>query len=543
VQTRSERGYAFGVPSFDRPPTRSEPSRLSPGDVLVKKYRLVEPLGEGGMAVVWVAVNMALETRVAVKILRAGLVTDPRVVARFRQEAKATAAIAHKNIVQVYDYGITAWGAPFIVMELLHGETLAQRLKRQGPMDPIEATRVLLRAMKGISVAHAKGIVHRDLKPENIFLVREENGTERPRVLDFGVSFVTRAGTDDRLTKAGGLVGTPSYLPPEAIEGNNRGDARGDVWALGVILYEAIAGQLPFRARSLHRLLDEICSTTPPPLRELVPGLDPALEAIVNRAMCKDTSLRYPGVREFFDDLNAWLGHHELTLSAPQLSASQISGDPMLADDDGPTVVGRSLESLGQIPTAAAARRSSPSIPEDPRGPADNQAGFPRDRIGRLLLGGFGVLLGGVLVGAAGTARLRADAPPPLVPTPSAVSAAPSQAPVPAPSSTGSGPVSVGVHENEASLDIVGLPDRSLVRIDGKRVERLPAPIQRGSTVHVRVDAPGYQPWLQDIEIEGALRLRFGGAPLHGAPGAAGAIHPGAGAGAGGVGDYRNVPY
>jgi serine/threonine-protein kinase len=542
VQSSPQGGYAFAVPSFDRPTSRSEPSQLAPGDVLAKKYRLVEPLGEGGMAVVWVADNMALETRVAVKILRAGLVTDPRVVARFRQEAKATAAIAHKNIVQVYDYGITAWGAPFIVMELLHGETLAQRLKKHGPMKPIEATRVVLRAMKGISVAHAKGVIHRDLKPENIFLVQEENGVERPKVLDFGVSFVTRAGADDRLTKAGGLVGTPSYLPPEAIEGDNRGDARGDVWALGVILYEAISGQLPFRAKNLHILLEEICSATPTPLRELVPGLDPALVAIIDRALCKDTAQRYPGVREFFDALNAWLGRHELTLSAPFLSASQALGDPMLADDDGPTVVGPSLDSSGQIPAAGHSRAQS-GPQNAPSRPA-RASSFPgprrRDKLGRLLVGALGVVLGGVLVGVVGTARRWG----PSIGAATAVSAAPVASPAASPGPSAPlvvGSPSAAPHEGEASLDILGLPEHSLVRIDGKRIDHLPAPIQHGSTAHVRVDAPGYQPWLQDIEIEGALRLRFGGVPLRAAPGTMGGGHPGASSGT--VGDYRNVPY
>ncbi|RYE86203.1 MAG: serine/threonine protein kinase [Myxococcales bacterium] len=165
---------------------------LAAGDVLARKYRLLEPLGEGNMATVWVALNIALETRVAVKILRAGLSGDPRLVARFRQEAKATAAIAHKNVVQVYDYGITNSGAPFIIMELLEGETLAERLRRRGHLPPAEAVRTLLRAMKGVTVAHSKGVVHRDLKPDNIFLAREDNGTEQGSY-SFSVKIISTA--------------------------------------------------------------------------------------------------------------------------------------------------------------------------------------------------------------------------------------------------------------------------------------------------------------------------------------------------------------
>lgn len=581
-----EGGYAFQAVPPPRLSSDANEPVLAPGDVLARRYRLEEPLGEGNMAEVWVAQNMALETQVAIKILRAGLAADPRVVARFRQEAKATAAIAHKNIVQVYDYGVTAWGAPFIVMELLQGETLAQRLKTHGPLPPEEAVRILMRVMKGVTVAHAKGVIHRDLKPENVFLVQEENGTERPKVLDFGVSFVARSGGDDRLTKAGGIVGTPSYLPPEAIEGDSRGDARGDVWALGVVMYEVLSGRLPFQGRSVHALLEAICKEPLAPLVGQVDGVDEALQRILDRALTKDPQDRYPGVREFYDELNGWLGRRGLLLSTMVPSAATLgvggnllalSPDPMV-DEDGPTLVGPSLDSAGHIPTSGTfpSQEKSPSSsremitrvrhhedhasPEPPRAssappaPPASRAGTPRASAGAWAVGAllFAALLLVVLrrpllpgpvaappaVLAAPAASSASEAPqgssftlPPAMsasPTPSgSAMAGGSATPGVASATPGAGSAAPG---DEVNLDILGLPERALLRVDGRKVEQLPVVLRRGQTVLVRVDAPGHEPWLQELVVEGSLKLRYAAKHL--------AMPPRSTAGT-----YREVPY
>jgi serine/threonine-protein kinase len=563
------------TPAVPTPRLTSDPDEpvLAPGDVLARKYRLEEPLGEGNMAVVWVAQNMALETQVAVKILKASLAADPRVVARFRQEAKATAAIAHKNIVQVYDYGVTGWGAPFIVMELLQGETLAQRLKSQGPLPPEEAVRILMRVMKGVTVAHAKGVIHRDLKPENVFLVQEENGTERPKVLDFGVSFVARSGSDDRLTKAGGIIGTPSYLPPEAVEGDNRGDARGDVWALGVMLHETLSGRLPFQGRTVHALLEAICKEPHPPLEGRVDGVDGALQRILDRALAKDPQERFPGVREFYDELNGWLGRRGLLLSTMLPNAASalgsagllaLSPDPMV-DEDGPTLVGPSLDSSGQIPAShpLPPPRSPPSQEKSPSSsremitrarPSDGSASpepprvtvsppAPRSGAAWVWAGGA-VLLVVVGIGLLrGPFRAKADPGVPagevvIDPTPSAsagasVSAAPTASTAPAASaaptaSTSAAPTVAG---EEVTLDVLGLPAGALLRVDGRKVEQLPVALKRGQSVLVRVDAPGHEPWQQELVVEGSLKLRYAAKHL--------ILSPRTTAGS----NYRDVPY
>ena len=496
-----------------RPPSVfGDSAQLAPGDVLARKYRLLAHLGEGGMAEVWVALNIALDTKVAIKILREQLSNDARLVSRVRQEAKATAAIAHKNIVQVFDYGVTGWGAPFIVMELLHGETLAERLKTRGKLSPTEAARIMLRAMKGVTVAHAKGIVHRDLKPENIFLALEDNGTERPKVLDFGVASVMREGADDR-SRSGGLVGTPAYLPPEVIALDERGDPRGDVWALGVILYETMTGELPFQGQTTHAILEAIVSAEPPPMRPRA-KVDADLEAIVRKALAKSPADRFSGVRELFDALNVWLGSQapDGALSIPKLSAPlALPADPH-SDDEGPTVVGPSLDSSAQLPAArdafssrpglgttgrgASARASSPPPPTATSRPSMRSArAAERSGVATYVLAGLGAL-----ALASGVALLAASRP--------------SSVPPAAPSTERPGPplVAPAAAAEAPTLDIVALPDGATVRVDGVEVT-LPTRVVKGSTVHVEVDCAAFLPWTQDVSADGSVRLTFTGVP------------------------------
>ncbi|MCC6648778.1 MAG: serine/threonine protein kinase [Polyangiaceae bacterium] len=451
---------------------------LAHGEVLAKKYRLLERIGEGATAEVWLALNLPLDVKVAIKILRASLSTDPRLVSRVQREAKATAAIAHKNIVQVFDYGVTSWGSPFIVMERLKGETLAARLGAAGRLAPREAARILLRAMKGVTVAHAKGIIHRDLKPENVFLAIEDNGAERPKVLDFGVSHVLREGAEERSRTGTGPVGTPAYLPPEVILEDKRGDAQGDVWALGVMLYECIAGELPFVGEGTHQVLEAVCHRDPPRLAERAAGVDAELEAIVARALAKSAADRYPGVRELFDDLNHWLGAKEsaVTTSLPRMSA--LPPDPML-DEEVDTLIGPSLEERVSF-------HSSPAPPTASSRPSMRAARVSRPS------SPWTTLVAVAVVAALGVAgySLLVRAPRESRPAAPAVAA----------------PASVAA----PTLDVVGLPSGSSVTVDGEIVT-LPARLRRGSVVTVRVDAPGYLPWTQTVQAEGSVKLVFSG--------------------------------
>jgi eukaryotic-like serine/threonine-protein kinase len=317
---------------FDAEPTA--------GDLLAKKYRLMKRLGQGGMATVWLAENTALEARVAVKVLRGVYAKDPRVIERMRREAKATASLSHRNVVHVFDFGVTSGGYPFIVMELLRGETFASAIEARKRLSSLEAAAVVLRAMRGVAVAHTKGIYHRDLKPENIFLALDENDVPQPKVLDFGVSFMERPGDDNEtgVTKQGSMVGTPSYLPPEAIlKGKATRDALADIWALGIILHEAVSGKVPFAAPTYADLLRQIVSAKAPRLE----GVDPYFQSIVDRALEKDPKKRYPDVKTFFEDLNGWMADQRagapISRAAVALAAP-LPNDPA-NDEEGPTQV------------------------------------------------------------------------------------------------------------------------------------------------------------------------------------------------------------
>ena len=212
-------------------------------------------------------------------------------------------------MVDVYDVEATG-DTPYIVMERLHGESLWSRIKKG--MSSEEAVRILLDAMRGVSEAHRQGVIHRDLKPENIFLAHV-TGHEAPvpKVLDFGVSRILARDDDENapttLTRTGHVIGTPSYMPLEQLRGSAETDVRSDVYALGVILYEALTGKRPYQAHNSHELLIQMVTEQPTPLRTRAPQLDRALEAIVMRALRREAGERYESVEAFARALRAWL--------------------------------------------------------------------------------------------------------------------------------------------------------------------------------------------------------------------------------------------
>ena len=218
---------------------------LKPGTVLANKYRLDDLIAEGGMGEVWVATNLVLEVRVALKVLRRSLVEDAEAEGRLLHEARAAAGIAHVNIIQVFDFGYVESGEPFIVMELLRGEDLGGRLARLGRLSAVHAVELIVPVTSALYAAHSKGIVHRDIKPQNIFVVADDSGLEYPKVVDFGIA-KNQLRHAPKLTSDGRVVGSPEYLSPEQARGENTVDARADIWALAVTLYECITGELPF---------------------------------------------------------------------------------------------------------------------------------------------------------------------------------------------------------------------------------------------------------------------------------------------------------
>ena len=227
----------------------AKPSQtLAIGEVVADKYRIERLLGSGGMAEVYAAINIRTDRRVALKWILPALAASPEVLARFRREALAAGRINHPNVVTIFDV-VEHQGSACLVMELLSGETLADRMKRTGPMAFVEAVAIMLPAMRGVAAAHAHGVIHRDLKPDNIFLCMDADGSIRDcKVLDFGVSKLTvaDAATTGDITLSGNVVGTPEYMAPEQVRAGKHADHRIDIYSLGVVFYEMLAGRPPF---------------------------------------------------------------------------------------------------------------------------------------------------------------------------------------------------------------------------------------------------------------------------------------------------------
>jgi serine/threonine-protein kinase len=268
-----------------------------PGDLIADRYQIERFIGRGGMAEVFAGLNVRTGKRVALKWIRPALATTTEALARFRREAVAAGRIHHPNVVTVFDV-VEHKSATWLVMELLEGETLSEILSRVDRMDPESAIALLIPAMRGVAAAHAHGVVHRDIKPDNIFICRAEDGHRREaKVLDFGVSkLADESGDQVNITMTGSLVGTPTYMPPEQVRGTKTVDPRSDIYALGVVLYQMLAGRTPFQGKVYSALMIEIATTEPPMLRSLRPDLPVELEKIVHRAIARDIEQRYPDV-------------------------------------------------------------------------------------------------------------------------------------------------------------------------------------------------------------------------------------------------------
>jgi serine/threonine-protein kinase len=294
------------------------------------KYRIDGLLGQGGMGVVYRATHMVSGKRVALKWMLPAGDAKEELAERFVREARATARIDHPNVVDVYDVGVQD-GSVYLVMELLHGESLAECLER-GALAPVEAVGILMHALRAVAAAHAEGVIHRDLKPDNIFLCQGPDGEPRePKVLDFGISKVAASSDmrDMSLTQSGTVMGTPFYMSPEQVRGLRDVDERGDVYAFGVILYEMLSGAFPFDAETYNELILKIVTEEPTPLLSLRSDLDPILASVVARAMARDREQRYPSVAALAADLEPFAGgvSFRRTTTVP---GAQVASQPVL---------------------------------------------------------------------------------------------------------------------------------------------------------------------------------------------------------------------
>ncbi len=266
-------------------PPHPAPSDPLVGQVLDGRYAIRARIAEGGMGVVYRATHTALQREVAIKVLFAH---DPRSSRRLLREARAAAQVRHEHVVAIHDVGALSDGSPFLVMELLDGEPLDARLRREGRLEIVDAIDIATQVLSGLEAVHQAGIVHRDVKPANVFLLR--GASPRSKLLDFGIS---KAEGEARMTGAGEIIGTPRYLAPEQARGVEHLDARVDLWAVGVMLYELLTGISPFDSPSLSGVITAVLIDQPPPVRDVRPEVSKALDRVIEIALSKEPGQRY----------------------------------------------------------------------------------------------------------------------------------------------------------------------------------------------------------------------------------------------------------
>jgi serine/threonine-protein kinase len=281
----------------------AEPSSLgvyAPGQVLLGKYRLIEPLARGGMGAVWRARDELLSSDVAVKIADAGSVA----VQRAHSEARLAAQLRHPAVCSTFDFGVSEQGDPLVVSELLKGDGLDEVLLVEGPLSPTRAVQLLLPILDALGAAHDAGIIHRDVKPSNLFLARDAAGNIQPKLLDFGIARGVSEAT--HLTLAGSICGTPDYMSPEQARGARDVDARSDVWSVCATLYELVSGRVPFPGDNYNAVIFAVGQRDPAPLRELR-GADLPLAKIIERGLSKSRYDRFQTARELARALSQFL--------------------------------------------------------------------------------------------------------------------------------------------------------------------------------------------------------------------------------------------
>ena len=363
--------------------------QLTLGQIYADKYRIVRLLGEGAMGAVYEAENTRIRRKVAIKILHPQIAQKADTLKRFERETQAAGRIGSQHIVEVLDLGELADGSRFMVLEYLDGTTLDQRIRSRGRLTPEEATPIVCQLLEGLGAAHKAEIIHRDLKPANIYLCppigKKAGGVDFVKILDFGVSKFNVLNDEMSMTSTGAVLGTPYYMSPEQAKGSRGIDSRSDLYAVGVILYECITGQVPFSAETFNELIFRIVLESPPPVESFVPNLDPAFRAIIHKAMAREVGDRFQTAEEFRSILMYWAEQAALGPAAmgPGAPGSLGIGGTMLMDA-GPGAQVLDLENartMAMEPRAPAAGRpwsapGAPQAPPPPRQPPSTEA-FP----------------------------------------------------------------------------------------------------------------------------------------------------------------------
>jgi serine/threonine-protein kinase len=356
----------------------------SVGTTLADKYLIEEKLGEGGMCYVYRGKHVVMGKQVAIKVLRSELAADPKVSDRFEQEARAASRIHHPHAINVTDFGGGPGDRPFIIMELVEGQTLGEALRESGALTVERAANILRQVCGALDAAHSVGVIHRDIKPDNI-IISSYDGSDWVKVVDFGVAKIQEdVNRRAQLTGANIIVGTPRYMSPEQCE-EKPVDARSDIYSLGVVLYEMLSGEAPFPGNSSTRLLMAHTAQPPPPLRSKRPDLSPELEAVVMRALEKDPYRRPQTAGEFARQFEQAAGLGQVARTGadraggfsriavplgeePDLQSSERAAGPSTLDDE-VTVVRRRATRSGSVDNTPVYERADAAYSTDPQLP------------------------------------------------------------------------------------------------------------------------------------------------------------------------------
>jgi len=375
--------------SGSSPPPNPPEGSLAPGAVVARKYQLSHALGSGGMGVVWAARHLESGAMVALKFLRTGHggADDPDSLKRFLREARAAASVRHPHVVEIREVLELAGGRPVMVMELLAGETLRNRLGRLPRLSLEEAAAILLPVASAVGTAHAQGIVHRDLKPDNIFLSHDAGGAPLVKVLDFGIAKLTRASDDHSshghgLTGSGEVLGTPNYMSPEQVFGERDIDQRCDIWALGVILYECLSGIVPTKAANVGQVFKLIVAGGIKPLNQVLPDVPDDITDLVHRMLARRRDQRPFALNEIAQVLGAYT-----TVSVPAFGGPHVPG------------VHPPRDGAGELAPNADETLKRLGVTDPDLGQIDAEGPAPRRGRGRLTTIGLGILVVSVLVG------------------------------------------------------------------------------------------------------------------------------------------------
>jgi len=463
--------------------------------VIAGRYELQSLIGEGGMAAVWRARDQTLERPVAVKLLFARDERDrDKLVKQFVREARIAASVQHRNVIHIVDFGTTEQQQPFMVMELLEGESLGQRMHREPRLSVEELMHVASLTLRGLGAVHQAGIVHRDLKPDNIFLVRDGKAGLFPKILDFGISrsVEPRSGRRSALTTQEGIiVGTPEYMSPEQARGLRNLDHRTDLYSMGVVLYEALTGRLPFNNEHVGDLIIQIVTAQVPSVHELMPSVPLAISDVVTKAMSREREARfadagemqqalllaaaeaYPGVPRTLSELPPSL-NDGLSGTLPRISLERLRTLEFPLEVTGTDAL-EAVRSRAATPQVAFGEAVDVAIPSLP-------AAAPKSRWLKPL-----AAFAFVTVAVAGFLWTRTSAPPDdgvrVTSLPS--ERQPEIVVVPKP-----------VLPKSATVELRAVPESAQVELDGVTVPGPHLTLPRDERAHaIRVTAPGMTPW------------------------------------------------